>query len=65
MFPLPAAITANMTLDAVLAPLSALWDNEPTVLWNDSAPATWETIERGLRFWEALLGDSGAADPSK
>ncbi len=50
---------------ATLAPLSALWNNEPTVLWNDSVPATREAIEQGLRFWEALLGNSSAPGSSK
>ncbi len=40
---------------ATLAPISTLWVGEPTVLWNDMLPATWETLEQGLAFWEALL----------
>ncbi len=41
---------------ATLGPLGLLWSGEPTVLWNDSVPATWETVERGLAFWEVLFG---------
>lgn len=40
---------------ATLAPLSTLWEGEPTVLWNDMMPASWETVEQGLAFWETLL----------
>jgi hypothetical protein len=40
---------------ATLAPIGALWEDEPTVLWNDMVPATWETLEQGLAFWEDLL----------
>jgi len=40
---------------ATLAPISMLWDGEPTVLWNDIVPASWETVEQGLAFWHALL----------
>jgi len=39
--------------EATLAPISALWSGEPTVLWNDMVPATWETIVQGLNLWEA------------
>ena len=35
---------------ATLAPLGDLWEGEPTVLWNDMVPATWETLEQGLAF---------------
>jgi hypothetical protein len=40
---------------ATLAPISNLWGGEPTVLWNDLLPASWETLEQGLAFWEGLL----------
>ncbi len=40
---------------ATLAPIGALWEDEPTVLWNDMVPATWETLEQSLAFWEDLL----------
>ena len=44
---------------ATLAPIGDLWSGEPTVLWNDELPASWETMEQGLTFWEALLlGDN-------
>ncbi len=42
-------------ISATLAPIGALWDDEPTVLWNDMVPPTWETLEQGLAFWEDLL----------
>jgi hypothetical protein len=38
-----------------LAPLGPLWDGEATVLWSDSSMATWDSIDQGLAFWEALL----------
>lgn len=44
---------------ATLVPLGPLWSGEPTVLWNDMLPATWETVEQGLAFWEALLHHDG------
>jgi hypothetical protein len=40
---------------ATLAPISTLWDGEPTVLWNDMLPASWETVEQSLAFWDTLL----------
>ena len=40
---------------ATLAPIGTLWDGEPTVLWNDMLPASWETLEQSLAFWERLL----------
>jgi hypothetical protein len=40
---------------ATLAPISNLWSGEPTVLWNDALPASWETLEQSLAFWESLL----------
>jgi hypothetical protein len=40
---------------ATLAPISTLWSGEPTVLWNDALPASWETLEQSLAFWERLL----------
>jgi hypothetical protein len=40
---------------ATLAPVSALWSGEPTVLWNDMLPASWEMLGQGLAFWEALF----------
>lgn len=40
---------------ATLAPLSTLWEGEPTVLWNDMMPASWEMLEQGLAFWDTLL----------
>ena len=40
---------------ATLAPIAGLWRGEPTVLWSDMLPATWETIEQALAFWEGLL----------
>jgi predicted nucleotidyltransferase len=40
---------------ATLAPISKLWDGEPTVLWNDLLPASWEMVEQSLAFWDALL----------
>jgi predicted nucleotidyltransferase len=49
---------------ATLAPLGDLWNGEPTVLWNDMSPASWETLEQGLAFWESLLsGDGSQAAP--
>ena len=44
---------------ATLAPLGDLWNSEPTVLWNDMSPASWETLEQGLAFWESLLRGDG------
>lgn len=44
---------------ATLAPLGSLWSGEPTVLWNDMLPATRETVEQGLAFWEALFHHDG------
>jgi hypothetical protein len=43
---------------ATLAPLGEPWSGEPTVLWSDVSPASWETLEQGLTFWEGLfVGD--------
>jgi predicted nucleotidyltransferase len=41
---------------ASLGPGGELWDGEVTVMWNDSQPVTSEGIERGLAFWEDLVG---------
>ncbi len=41
--------------EATFAQCSSLWQGEPTVLWNDSLPASWETVAQGLAFWEDLL----------
>jgi predicted nucleotidyltransferase len=50
---------------ATLAPISTLWDGEPTVLWNDMLPASWETVEQSLAFWGALLrSDFPSAAPN-
>lgn len=40
---------------ATLAPLGPLWEGEPTVLWNDMLPPSWESIEQGSIVWESLL----------
>lgn len=40
-----------------LAPIGDPWSGEPTVLWSDIDSPTWVTIERGLAFWEELLGN--------
>lgn len=42
---------------ATLAPISTLWDGEPTVLWNDMVAPSSEAVEQSLTFWEALLRD--------
>jgi predicted nucleotidyltransferase len=42
---------------ATLAPFGTLWDGEPTVLWSDMPAASWEAVEQGLAFWDALLHD--------
>jgi hypothetical protein len=40
---------------ATLAPIGDRWSGEPTVLWSDTSPASWETLAQGLAFWEGLL----------
>jgi predicted nucleotidyltransferase len=42
---------------ATLAPFGTVWDGEPTVLWSDMPAASWEAVEQGLAFWDALLHD--------
>jgi predicted nucleotidyltransferase len=46
---------------ATLTPIGDLWSGEPTVLWNDMVPATWEILEGGLAFWEELLSHPPSA----
>lgn len=43
-----------------LAPIGGLWGGESTVLWSDAAPATWESIDRGLALWEELVAEAPA-----
>jgi predicted nucleotidyltransferase len=38
-----------------LAPIGDLWQGEPTVLWNDSAAATPQSVAGALAFWEELV----------
>jgi hypothetical protein len=44
---------------ATLAPIGDRWSGEPTVLWSDTSPASWETLAQGLAFWEGLLFGAG------
>ncbi len=48
---------------ATVAPISDLWDGESTLLWNDTVPASRETVEQSLKFWEALL-HTGRVQPA-
>jgi hypothetical protein len=57
-------VTYERIAAATLAPISTLWSGEPTVLWNDTGPASWEMLEQSLAFWEALFQSDDKCPPT-